>query len=306
MKNQARFYFASFFLIFIQSIFAQNSIDDFLKPSDSLNKNRTKTVLISESVLLSGTIVGLNQLWYANYPRSNFHFINDNKEWSQMDKAGHLFSTYHIGRFGSETMQWSGTTKHHQLIYGAGLGFAFLTAVEVLDGFSSQWGASPGDVIANASGTALYVSQELIWNEQRITPKFSFHTTKYPSLRPSILGKSIPEQILKDYNGQTYWLSVNLYSFSKSTQIPKWLNIAIGYGADGMISGNSNKNSLILSPKPEIFRQFYLSLDIDLTKIKTKSHFLKTFFSVFNTLKIPAPTFEYRTQGGFKFHSIYF
>lgn len=306
MKNQARFYFASFFLIFIQSIFAQNSIDDFLKPSDSLNKNRTKTVLISESVLLSGTLVGLNQLWYANYPRSNFHFINDNKEWSQMDKAGHLFSTYHIGRFGSETMQWSGTTKQHQLIYGAGLGFAFLTAVEVLDGFSSQWGASSGDVLANALGTTLYVSQELIWNEQRITPKFSFHTTKYPSLRPSILGKSIPEQILKDYNGQTYWLSVNLYSFSKSTQIPKWLNIAIGYGADGMISGNSNKNSLILSPKPEIFRQFYLSLDIDLTKIETKSHFLKTFFSVFNTLKIPAPTFEYRTQGGFKFHSIYF
>ena len=306
MKNQARFYFASFFLIFIQSIFAQNSIDDFLKPSDSLNKNRTKTVLISESVLLSGTLVGLNQLWYANYPRSNFHFINDNKEWSQMDKAGHLFSTYHIGRFGSETMQWSGTTKQHQLIYGAGLGFAFLTAVEVLDGFSSQWGASSGDVLANALGTTLYVSQELIWNEQRITPKFSFHTTKYPSLRPSIIGKSIPEQILKDYNGQTYWLSVNLYSFSKSTQIPKWLNIAIGYGADGMISGNSNKNSLILSPKPEIFRQFYLSLDIDLTKIETKSHFLKTFFSVFNTLKIPAPTFEYRTQGGFKFHSIYF
>ena len=293
-------------MIFIQSIFAQNSIDDFLKPSDSLNKNRTKTVLISESVLLSGTIVGLNQLWYANYPRSNFHFINDNKEWSQMDKAGHLFSTYHIGRFGSETMQWSGTTKQHQLIYGAGLGFAFLTAVEVLDGFSSQWGASSGDVLANALGTTLYVSQELIWNEQRITPKFSFHKTKYASMRPSILGKSIPEQILKDYNGQTYWLSVNLYSFSKSTQIPKWLNIAIGYGADGMISGNSNKNSLILSPKPEIFRQFYLSLDIDLTKIKTKSHFLKTFFSVFNTLKIPAPTFEYRTQGGFKFHSIYF
>ena len=306
MKNQARFYFASFFLIFIQSIFAQNSIDDFLKPSDSLNKNRTKTVLISESVLLSGTLVGLNQLWYANYPRSNFHFINDNKEWSQMDKAGHLFSTYHIGRFGSETMQWSGTTKQHQLIYGAGLGFAFLTAVEVLDGFSSQWGASSGDVLANALGTTLYVSQELIWNEQRITPKFSFHTTKYASLRPSILGKSIPEQILKDYNGQTYWLSVNLYSFSKSTQIPKWLNIAIGYGADGMISGNSNKNYLILSPKPEIFRQFYLSLDVDLTKIKTKSYFLNFFFSVFNTLKIPAPTFEYRTQGGFKFHSIYF
>lgn len=301
-----RFYFSAFFLILVQVNFAQNSIDDFLKPSDSLNKVRLKTVILSESILLSGTIVGLNQLWYANYPRSNFHFINDNKEWLQMDKAGHLFTTYHIGRFGSEMMQWSGTTKQHQLIYGAGLGFAFLTAVEVLDGFSSQWGASPGDVIANASGTALYVSQELIWKEQRVTPKFSFHTTQFSRLRPDVLGHSLNEQILKDYNGQTYWLSANLYSFSKGSKIPKWLNIAIGYGADGMISGNSNKNSLILSPKPEIFRQFYLSLDVDLTKIKTKSYFLKTFFSVFNTLKIPAPTFEYRTQGGFKFHTIYF
>ena len=306
MKNQARFYFASFFLIFIQSIFAQNSIDDFLKPSDSLNKVRLKTLIVSESILLSGTIVGLNQLWYTNYPRSNFHFINDNKEWLQMDKAGHLFSTYHIGRFGSEMMQWSGTTKQHQLIYGAGLGFAFLTAVEVLDGFSSQWGASSGDVIANASGTALYVSQELIWKEQRVTPKFSFHTTQFSHLRPDVLGHSLNEQILKDYNGQTYWLSANLYSFSKGSKIPKWLNIAIGYGADGMISGNSNKNSLILAPKPEIFRQFYLSFDADLTKINTKSHFLKTIFSVFNTLKIPAPTFEYRTRGGFKFHTFYF
>ena len=301
-----RFYFSAFFLILVQVNFAQNSIDDFLKPSDSLNKVRLKTVILSESILLSGTIVGLNQLWYANYPRSNFHFINDNKEWSQMDKAGHLFSTYHIGRFGSEMMQWSGTTKQHQLIYGAGLGFAFLTAVEVLDGFSSQWGASPGDVIANASGTALYVSQELLWKEQRVIPKFSFHTTQFATLRPDVLGHSLNEQILKDYNGQTYWLSANLYSFSKGSKIPKWLNIAIGYGADGMISGNSNKNSLILSPKPEIFRQFYLSLDVDLTKIKTKSYFLKTFFSVFNTLKIPAPTIEYGSHGRFKFHAIYF
>jgi hypothetical protein len=31
------------------------------------------------------------------------------------------------------------------------MGFAFLTAVEVLDGFSSEWGASSGDIIANAS-----------------------------------------------------------------------------------------------------------------------------------------------------------
>jgi hypothetical protein len=29
-----------------------------------------------------------------------FHFINDNAEWLQMDKAGHIYSSYHLGRLG--------------------------------------------------------------------------------------------------------------------------------------------------------------------------------------------------------------
>ena len=285
---------------------AQSSFENFLKPSDSLNKQRKNSVYISEAVLASGALIALNQLWYADYPKSNFHFINDNSDWMQMDKVGHLYSSYHIGLFGAEALNWSGNSKKNQVIYGASLGFVFLTTVEVMDGFSAEWGASMGDVIANASGTALYVSQELIWKEQRITPKFSFHTTQYPNFRPDLLGKTKQEQILKDYNGQTYWFSVNLYSFSKKSQIPKWLNLAFGYGAEGMIGKNDPENNLILATKPEKYRQFYLSLDLDLTKINTKSHFLKTIFSVLNTVKIPAPTIEYSPHSRFKFHAIYF
>ncbi|MFV5686780.1 DUF2279 domain-containing protein [Flavobacterium sp. GB2R13] len=289
-----------------QTCFSQNTIDTFLTPSDSLNKKRQNTVVISEAVLASGILVGLNQLWYADYPKSDFHFINDNSEWLQMDKLGHSFSSYHLGRLSAEMLQWSGASKKRQLIYGAGLGFAFLTAVEVMDGYSSEWGASSGDIIANASGTALYVSQELIWKEQRITPKFSFHTTQYATQRPEVLGSSFTEQILKDYNGQTYWLSVNLHSFAKDSKIPKWLNLALGYGADGMITGNRENNMSFLSQNPQRFRQFYLSLDVDLTKINTKSHFLKTLFSVLNTIKIPAPTIEMAHFNDVKLHLIYF
>lgn len=293
-------------LLAISNCVAQSGIQSFLKPSDTLNIKRQKAVFVSEAAFSAISLVGLNQLWYANYPRSNFHFINDNQEWLQMDKAGHVFSAYHIGRLGSEMLQWSGSGTKQQLIYGAGLGFAFLTAVEVLDGFSSEWGASTGDVIANASGTALYVSQELLWKEQRITPKFSFHTTRFAQYRPEVLGSNFSEQILKDYNGQTYWLSANLKSFFKEAKIPKILNIAIGYGADGMLTGK-DENSVIISdlnqPKS---RQFYLSLDLDLTKIETKSHFLKTFFSVFSVLKIPAPTIEYSANEGVRAHLLYF
>lgn len=285
---------------------AQNGIERFLKPSDSLNLKRTKAVFISEAAVSTVALVGLNQLWYADYPRSKFHFINDNKDWLQMDKAGHIYSSYHLGRLGSEMLQWSGASSKQQLIYGAGLGFAFLTAVEVLDGFSSEWGASTGDVIANGTGTALYVSQELLWKEQRITPKFSFHTTQFVKYRPEVLGSSFSEQILKDYNGQTYWLSANLKSFFKNSKIPKILNIAIGYGADGMIDSRGENTTFLPHENWQRSRQFYLSLDLDLTKIETKSHFLKTFFSVFSVLKIPAPTLEYTVNEGFRTHLLYF
>lgn len=284
---------------------AQNKLDRFLKSSDTLNIKRQNTVIFSEAILASGALIGLNQLWYADYPRSKFHFINDNAEWLQMDKIGHFYSSYQMGRMGSEVLDWSGASKKKQLLYGAGLGFTFLTAVEILDGYSSEWGASTGDVIANASGTALFVSQELLWKEQRITPKFSFHTTQFAAYRPNVLGGNFTEQILKDYNGQTYWLSINLYSFAKSSKIPKWLNLAIGYGADRMLSGfPQNTNQLL--PNTERFRQLYLSFDVDLTKIKTNSPVLKTVFSIFNTLKVPAPTIEMTQFNHFKMHFIYF
>ncbi|WP_333601331.1 DUF2279 domain-containing protein [Flavobacterium sp.] len=293
-------------LFFTSFVLAQNSIEHFLIPSDTLNKSRLKTVVISESVIGAATLVGLNQVWYADYPRSNFHFINDNAEWLQMDKMGHVFSSYHLGSFGANALKWSGASRKSQLIYGSTLGLAFMTTVEVFDGYSANWGASTGDVLANVSGTALYVSQELAWKEQRIVPKFSFHTTPYASARPEVLGSSLQEQILKDYNGQTYWLSANIYSFAKSSKIPKWLNVAVGYGAEGMITGNDAFVNTIFLPESKRYRQFYLSLDVDLTKIETKSHFVKTILTIFNSIKIPAPTFEIKGNGGSKMHLIYF
>lgn len=289
-------------MLFSNSSSAQSKLNAFLEPSDTLNLKRRNLVIVSEAVLTSAALIGLNQLWYADYEKSSFHFKNDNNDWLQMDKAGHIYSSYHLGRMSAEMLDWSGVSKKNQLIYGAGYGFVFLTAVEVFDGHSAEWGFSWGDVAANATGTALYVSQELLWDEQRIIPKFSFHTTKYANQRTELLGESFSEQILKDYNGQTYWLSANIHSFAKTSKIPKWLNLAVGYGAEGMLS--SQKNDFMIND--DRFRQFYLSFDVDLSKIETNSHFLKTIFSLFNTIKIPAPTFEINSLGKSKFHIFYF
>jgi hypothetical protein len=98
-----------------------------------------------------------------------------------------------------------------------------LTAVEVLDGFSSEWGASSGDIIANASAL-LYLSPGI--TEGAADHTKIFFSYQYAQYRPNVLGSSLAEQMLKDYNGQTYWLSVNLHSFYKGSK-PKWLNLLL-------------------------------------------------------------------------------
>lgn len=287
-----------------QVSFSQSKLDLFLTPSDSLNKTRRNAVIISEASISGLTLVALNQLWYADYERSQFHTINDNSEWLQMDKMGHVFTSYQMGKQGAQLLNWSGVSKKNQLIYGSTLGFTFLTTVEVLDGFSEEWGFSWGDILANASGTGLYVGQELLWNEQRIALKFSFHQTKYASLRPDKLGEDFLEQILKDYNGQTYWLSANLHSFFKEKNIPKWLNIAVGYGADGMLTGVEDiDNQLLTNINRQ--RQFYLSLDVNLSNIETKSKLLGSVFNVINIIKVPFPTLEFNRKGCV-FHLFYY
>ena len=292
------------FLLLVSSVaFAQTGFNTFFIPSDSLNTSRRNAVVYSEAALASITLIGLNQLWYADYERSKFHTLNYNDEWLQMDKFGHAFSVYQMGKHGAQLLNWSGVSEKDQLLYGATLGFGFLTAVEMLDGYSEEWGFSWGDILANASGTSLYIGQELLWKEQRIALKYSFHQTKYAKQNPDKLGNGLLEEVLKDYNGQTYWLSANMHAFFKDSKIPKWLNLAVGYGGEGMLVGvNSNVNDLLISDLR--YRQIFLSLDLDLEHIKTNSAFLKAIFSVFNMIKIPFPTLEF-SKKGCVFHLLY-
>ena len=284
-------------------LFSQSKLNTFLKPSDSLDTARRNTVAITEAAMASATLIALNQLWYADYPRSSFKTLNDSGEWLQMDKMGHVFSSYQLGRLGANTLNWAGVSKKDQLLYGSTLGFGFLTVVEVMDGFSEEWGFSWTDMAANATGTGLHIGQELLWNEQRIVLKYSFHTTKFAKKRPNKLGDGFSEEFLKDYNGQTYWLSANINSFLKTEFVPNWLNVAFGYGAEGMLTGEAY-DPLFLNQNRK--RQYYLSLDIDLTRIKTNSSVLKSIFDVINVIKVPFPTLELDSNGRLKGHLVYF
>ncbi|MBC7426946.1 MAG: DUF2279 domain-containing protein, partial [Bacteroidia bacterium] len=115
------------------------------------------------------------------------------------------------------------------------------------------------------------------------------------------------------YNGQTYWLSANIKSLSGNRiKIPSWINLAAGYGANGLLTGNPgnvwhDKNNVEHDFSiVKRYRQFYISPDIDLTRIKTKHKGLKFFFKIANCVKFPMPAVEYNKVQGVKWHWLKF
>ena len=278
----------------------QNKGLDIELPS-TVDKKKRNILLISEAATYTLALVGLNQLWYADYPRSSFHFINDNAEWLQMDKLGHMTVSYYWGVAGIKAYEWSGMKRKNAIWYGGLTGTFFLTAIEVLDGQSTEWGASSGDLLANTTGSLIAIAQALKWNEQRIQLKYSYSPSEWANTNPEQLGANHLQRTLKDYNGQTYWLSFNLKRLFdiQSINFPQWLNVAVGHGADGMISAYQKEND------SQRKRQFLLSLDVDLTRVKTKSKILNTFLHSFGFIKFPMPTLEL-SNGKLHAHSIYF
>jgi hypothetical protein len=273
------------------------------------NPKRGAIVALSTSASYSIGMSALYTIWYKNYPQSSFHFFNDSEEWLQMDKMGHVGSTYYLSRWCSNIVNWTGQSQKKSALIGTAMGFGFLLTVETFDGFSSEWGFSNTDIIANTLGAVLFLGQELGWKEQRVSFRFSYHETKYPQYNPNILGSTWNEKILKDYNGQTYWLSANIHSFLKEeSRFPKWLNVAIGYGADGMIGGNENETEYNGSAVPKFTRsrQFYIAPDIDLSKIKTNKKWIKTLTQTIGFLKFPTPALEFNQFGKVQFKPFYF
>ncbi len=297
------------FLFFSATLFSLGVNAQFLVASDTLSKPRVLSMATIGGAGYVAIMIGLNELWYKDYPRSDFHFFDDNRHWLQMDKAGHAVTSYQVGRYGYESLRWAGVSEPNALWVGGSVGLFFLTSVEFLDGYSDEWGFSPGDAGANVFGAGLFIGQQIAWGEQRISLKFSYSQSPYAALRPEVLGSSGLDRLLKDYNGQTIWLSVNPASFmNREKPILPWLNLALGYGADGMLAGErSMQDGLDIADIRNIkpYRQYYLSLDVDLNKIKTQNHLLKTIFSVVGFLKVPAPTIEF-SESEFKWHWLYF
>ncbi len=207
-----------------------NNFPPLFAEKDSISTKHTiQTVILSSSVISS--YLGLNYIWYNNHPRERFHFFNDLEEWDLMDKVGHGCTAYQLNKFGYKWL-----TKNHYkspLLKSTLMSFGYMFGIEFLDGFSEKWGFSWYDIGANAIGNSLYTIQQHKWGKQHLQLKFSYSPKEIAECRPSLLGKNHLERILKDYNGQTYWLTYHLSSFRDNDfKLLKFIDIALGYSID--------------------------------------------------------------------------
>lgn len=289
-------------VVFILQILVANIgfTQSFWQSSDTLNRPRFITLTSLTAAGWSGSMLGLQFVWYKNYPKTKFHFFDDSKEWMQMDKLGHLYTSYTISEKMSRLYHWSGVSKNASNIIGSAIGLGYQSTLEILDGFNTEWGFSWSDMLANFFGTALYLGQEFGFHQQIFRPKFSFYPSKYAQYRPNTLGSNFAEQLLKDYNGQTYWLSFSPFSFWRNKNLPKWLCLSVGFSIEGKLAGYANTYTTAEGTIFNAQRELILSLDIDVSKFHFKKRWPKILLSPFNLIKIPFPAIIFtngRTSG---------
>ena len=270
-------------------------------------RNRKWLVGSATAGIYVASLITLNNAWYKDYPKSSFHTFNDSREWLQVDKIGHAWTAYNLSRASAATCNWAHGKKEikrkQAVVLGSISGFTYLTVIEFLDAHSANWGWSWTDIGANFFGTGLFAVQELAWDEQKINFKFSAHIKKYDgdlrSRANELFGTNKPEKLLKDYNGQTYWLGVNIKSIFPCANLPDWLSVSIGHGAEGLFGGFENRayddNGNIVFDRQDIkrYRQWYLSPDIDFTRIKTNSKLIRTLLAGLNCVKFPSPSLDF-------------
>ena len=190
------------FFIVLQTVKAAAQAD-----SVQLNRHLTQPTKVwsvggGQAVLWTGTFIALDKAWYAGYPRTSLHTFNDWNEWQQMDKAGHFWTSYQVSRGSGNLWRWTGISENKSAVLGGLSGLAFLSIIEILDGYSDKWGFSWGDMSMNIAGAATYTMQQMVWKEQRIQVKLGYnpypYETQLKSRSNELFGALGVEKVLKD------------------------------------------------------------------------------------------------------------
>ncbi|MBI3259317.1 MAG: DUF2279 domain-containing protein [Ignavibacteriae bacterium] len=225
-----------------------------------------------------GFILQKNLWWKGE--KTDFYF-NFDKDWRYAigaDKLGHFFFPYMVSGIYSQALEWAQMDSVSALWWGAGIGLAHQTFVEIRDGYSKDNGGgylgfSWGDMSANILGAAY----PLVQQQSKLLRNFNIKVSFYPSEQYKDGAKNV---IFDDYESTYHWLSIsvkNLLPYSIAEYYPAWINLAIGHSVkqlDGIGGG---------------YHEIFIGLDWNLAGIPIEGKLWKTVAKTLGYYHFPAP-----------------
>jgi hypothetical protein len=203
-----------------------------------------KYVVFGGTVVVMGAIhwVYTKAWWWQD--RGPFHVAIDNEYALMLDKAGHFTAWNWVADGYSEVYRWAGWSKKSAAWSALGTAFLLHLWTEGHEGFSRYFGFDTYDVVAGMIGASLIVAREYWPWLYNIHSRVAFFPTNYSASDP----------FMNDYHGQKFWLDVRVIGS---------LCLSIG------VNLNDPKEGVM-------YRQLWLSVDIDWTKVFGESVWTRT------------------------------
>ncbi len=231
--------------------------------------------------------------------RGDFHVAEDGKYAMYIDKAGHFYGTFLTSYVLSQSLIECGFSYDMANAFGGLLGLGYTTYVEILDGYSKDWGFCPSDFYADVAGALFFLTHSKIPFLQNFTPKFMYFPPRWfnsYSRKPSTM-------FIDDYSAHTFWVSINIYNLlpkDAKNYIPHWLEVSIGFAVRNLcdpLNPSNNCNPKISEPVYHYVwgnKKLILALDVDLVKLLPDgSPFWNWLKQSLNYFKLPTPAVEF-------------
>ncbi len=270
---------------------------------------RTSIVAASVGTLIAGQHIIQSKTIWKN--KSSFKFLEDGGYALWSDKIGHFYASYFSSYLFAESLLAADFDYDDAYFGGAAMGFAYLTYIELMDGFGDNFGFSPGDFYYNVAGSIFYLSHYYFPYLQNITPKFVY----IPAPWHGELERKGAIFAIDDYSSQTYWLSFNIYNMLPAIQDywPSWLELSLGYATRNLSDepapkGYSNREYKgIVDYKLYGSPRIILALDYNLKQLigKTDYPLLNWLAQTLDYVKLPSPAVEFEINGKTRFYLLY-
>jgi hypothetical protein len=230
-------------------------------------QKQLRTGLLISGLTLSTALYGYISWW----DKSDSTFRMRHEGWFEADtpnggadKLGHGYSFYVSTRLMTSGFQWAGhSSKEAAQLAGLTSGLLSL-GVEIIDGFTEDYGFSPEDLIMNLSGIGLGAVLESYpqWDEV-----IDMRIKYWPSDDARRLQDYDP---VADYSGQTYLLITKASGIPtlRQNQFLRYLELAVGYGTRGY-QPNDGTDTQPTS------RNLYYGLSLNLSQLLNDTLFKK-------------------------------